>query len=172
MPRYPDAVVAEAVTLVRGGLPAAEVARRLGMSAATVWTWAKQATAEDWARTVDPCFELLLGYGFEPQRPRYDGWWSVVRPYRSRDLEIAVVESREFNAVEVTLRPLAWPADRRARWLDELLRDRAPHLTAQRSALTGLQPEQAAAALTFWAGVLREHATDLLAGDLRWFREP
>ena len=169
MPRYPDPVVADAVALVRGGLPAAEVARRLGMSAATVWTWAKQAAADDWARTVDPWFEFLTGHGFEPHRPRYDGWWSVVRPYRSQVLEVAVVESRESNAVEVTLRPLAWQAGRRARWLDELLRDRAPHLTARRKVLTGLQPEQAAAALTFWAGALREHAADLLAGDLRWF---
>lgn len=172
MPRYPDEVVTRAVGMVRSGLSAAEVARQLGMSAATVWTWAKREAADDWARTVDPHFDFLIGRGFEPHRPRYDGWWSVVRPYRSRVLEVAVVESRESNAVDVTLRPLAWQAERRARWLDQLLRDRAPHLTARRKALTGLHPEQAAAALTFWAGFLREHAADLLAGDLRWFDEP
>jgi hypothetical protein len=155
--------------MVRSGLSAAEVARQLGMSAATVWTWAKNAAAEDWARTVDPHFGFLLERGFEPQRPRLDGWWSVVRAYRSADLEIEVVESRESNAVEVTLRPLAWSPDRRARWCDELLRERAPQLTERRRTLTGLQPGQVTAALEFWAGCLQEQAADLLAGDLRWF---
>jgi hypothetical protein len=169
------------------GQTVAAVAGELGLVVSTLGRWVRAARRrrreEWWAAQVAPAFGFLCELGFALTEVRGANWWQVCAVYRADPVAVLVVYSVEFGRVEAKLM--------RASVLDlpDLYHGRAfvvgvpglgGHLAdglltrpypdrEQRNKLIeryqGLEPDRVAAALEFWAQVLRDHATDYLWGD-------
>jgi len=159
---------------------AAEVAEELGLSASTLRHWVAaerdRRRGQWWADQVTGVFEFLGDFGFTLVEVRASDWWEISAVYRAEHVALQVVFSVEYQRVEVRLMraalldlPGRGSRDRFFVTGVPGMRGHLAHRLVEREAATayaGLEPDRVAAALEFWAGVVREHAVGFLRGDL------
>ncbi|HEU0028921.1 MAG TPA: hypothetical protein VFQ25_17580 [Ktedonobacterales bacterium] len=132
-----------------------------------------KALDEAWKATVDGYFGFLrTDYGFRITKV-YRWGWGKEATYQSPVLAIRVDASVEFNRVELTFYRLIDGKTRATRENsfihDALLRDRTPKVETQLASLKGLSDENVRTSPALLAQAVKEHATDLLSGDLSYF---
>jgi hypothetical protein len=175
------------------GLAVKAVARELGIGASMLSTWVRAARRRRreqwWADQVTPVFAFLNDYGFVLTEVRAGDWWETAAVYRAEQAALEVVHSVEFWRVELRLtravlldlpdlshgRAFVTGAPGLGGHLADRLLVRAYPDARKRRKIAhgqyGLEADQVAAALDFWARILREHAADFLRGDLSIFDE-
>lgn len=144
------------------GRPVAAAARELGIAAGTLRRWLRIATADDWAAQVGRHFGLLRQHGFD--RAEADGFnWRAVRvTFRAPGRSVAVIRDYESLCVQVRLlTPGRWF------YADDLVRLRRHDARTVLARQSGTSAAEIESQLAFWAGALRDHCADFLAGDLR-----
>jgi Transposase len=141
--------------------PVAAVARELGLDAGTLRRWLRLADADDWAAQVGHHFGFLRRHGFDRSEADGSNWRAVRVTFRAPGRGVAMVRDYESLAVEVQLL-----APGRGYYADDLVRLRRHDARAVLARQRGTSAAEIERQLAFWAGALREHGADFLAGDL------
>lgn len=133
-----------------------------------------KARGEAWKAIVDEYFGFLrTDYQFRIAGVNISAWGKQVT-YKSPVLAIHVNNaSLEYYRVELEFFRLvvgeeSWALGNRF-YHDSLLKDRVPEIATHLDALKGLSDENVRASLLLLAQAVKEHATDLLSGDLSYF---
>ena len=132
--------------------------------------------AAKWLRQVEPHFGFLSCLGFTTIDVDDSSFWSTWVQYRSDTSAIRIELSREFVRSEVHLIRLVsgevppypiWITDDRIDWalLDNVVEVRQPSLMTDVRKQRGLTAVELDGQLQFWADILRDVASDFVAGD-------
>lgn len=132
-----------------------------------------KAQKEAWKATVEGYFGFLqTDYNFRIAKVHIWAWGKDVT-YKSPVLAIHVNANLEIYRVELEFFRLvdgeeSWALGKRF-YHDSLLKSRAPEIATQLDALKGLNDENVRASLALLAQGVKDHAMDLLSGDLSYF---
>jgi Transposase len=146
--RYSPEIRFRAVHMVLDdGLAVKAVASELGIGASTLSSWVRavrrRRREQWWADQVTPVFAFLNDYGFVLTEVRAGDWWETAAVYRAEQAAVEEVHGVGFWRVELRLMLVRAYSD-------------AKKLRKIAHSQYGLEANQVAAALDFWARILRE----------------